>query len=104
VLECVSPLENDPTWVLASLRHEKLSPGPMRAGSITEEDVGFLGLRMRYVWEVTHYEPPAAFAVQSVSGSFPSTISLLLESFDGATELTLAGGAQLRGVYRLMVP
>jgi hypothetical protein len=76
----------------------------MHVGSITEEDVGFLVRQMRYVWEVTHYEPPATFALRSVSGPFASTISLQLESFDGgATKLTHVGDAQLRGVYRLMV-
>jgi uncharacterized protein YndB with AHSA1/START domain len=39
VFDYVSTPENDPTWVPASLRHEMLSPAPMRVGSITEEDV-----------------------------------------------------------------
>lgn len=60
VFEYASTPENDPTWVVASLRHEMLSPGPMRVGSITEEDVGFMGWRMRYVWEITRYEPPTS--------------------------------------------
>ena len=105
VFEYVSTPENDPRWVLASLRHEKLSPGPMRVGSITEEDVGFLGRRMRYVWEVTQYEPPAAFALRSISGPLPSTIRLQLGSLDGGgTVLTLVAAARLRGVYSLMGP
>ena len=105
VFEYVSTPENDPRWVLASLRHEKLSPGPMRVGSITEEDVGFMGLQMRYVWEVTHYQPPTDFALRSVSGALPSIIRLRLESLDGgATGLTLVGEARLRGVYGLVAP
>ena len=55
VFEYVSTPENDPTWVPASLRHQKISPGPLRVGSITEEEVAFLGRRMRCVWEVCHY-------------------------------------------------
>ena len=50
VFDYVSTPENDPTWVPASLRHEMLSPAPMREGSITEEDVWFLGRRMLYAW------------------------------------------------------
>jgi uncharacterized protein YndB with AHSA1/START domain len=30
VFEYVSSSENNPTWVPASLRHKKFSPGPMR--------------------------------------------------------------------------
>ncbi len=105
VFEYVSTPENDPTWVPASLRHEMLSPGPMRVGSITEEDVGFLGRRMRYAWEITQYEPPTAFALQSISGPIPATICVLLEPLDGAhTKLTLVAEVQLRGVYKPAEP
>jgi hypothetical protein len=102
--EYVSTPENEPTWVPVSLRHEKISPGPLRVGSITEEDVEFLGRRMRCVWEVWHYEPPSAVAWRTVSGPLPATIHLLLESLDSGTELTLVVDAQLRGVYKLMGP
>jgi hypothetical protein len=104
VFEYVSTPENDPTWVPASLRHQKISPGPLRVGSITEEDVAFLGRRMRCVWEVCHYEPPSAFTARTLSAPLPATIHLLLESVDSATELTLVVDAELRGVYKLMEP
>ena len=80
IFEYVSNPENDPRWVPASLRHEMLSPPPMRLGSITEEDVWFLGRRMCYAWEITHYKPPSTFALRSVSGAIPATIRVLLES------------------------
>jgi Polyketide cyclase / dehydrase and lipid transport len=104
VFEYVSTPENDPTWVPASLRHHEISPGPLRVGSITEEDVAFLGRRMRCVWEVCHYEPPSAFTARTVSGPLPAAIHLLLEPLDNATEITLVVDAELRGVYRLMGP
>ncbi len=105
VFEYVSTPENDPTWVPASLRHEKLSPGPMRVGSITEEDVGFLGRRMRYAWEITQYEPPTAFALRSILGPIPATICVFLESLDGArTRVTLVADMQLHGAYKPMEP
>ena len=103
VFEYVSTPENDPTWVPASLRHEMLSATPMRVGSITEEDVWFLGRRMRYAWEITQYEPPTAFALRSISGPIPATIHVLLESLDGARiKVTLVAEVQLRGVYKPM--
>ena len=103
VFDYVSIPENDPTWVPASLRHEMLSPAPMRIGSITEEDVWFLGKRMRYAWEITHYEPPTVFALRSISGQIPATIRILLESVDGAcTKVILIAEVQLRGVYKPM--
>ena len=65
VSEYASTPQNDPTWVVASLRHEMLSPAPMRLGSITEEDLGFMGWRMRCVWEITHFQPPTDFACEA---------------------------------------
>jgi uncharacterized protein YndB with AHSA1/START domain len=35
VFEYVSTPENDPTWVSASLRHQRTTPGPMRVGTTT---------------------------------------------------------------------
>ena len=103
VFEYVSTPENDPTWVPASLRHEMLSPAPMRVGSITEEDVCFLGRRMRYAWEITQYDPPTVFALRSVSGPIPATIRVLLESLDSARiKIILVAEVQLRGVYKPM--
>src|SRR5919112_6335419 len=103
VFDYVSIPENDPTWVPASLSHEMLSPAPMRVGSITEEDVWFLGRRMRYAWEIIQYEPPTAFALRSVSGPIPATIRVLLESLDGVrTKVILIGEVQMRGTYKPM--
>jgi uncharacterized membrane protein len=103
VFEYVTTPENDPTWVPASLSHEMLSPAPMRVGSITEEDVWFLGRRMRYAWEITYYEPPSTFALRSVSGPIPATIRVLLESLDGVrTKVILIGELQMRGTYKPM--
>jgi uncharacterized membrane protein len=103
VFEYVTTPENDPTWVPASLSHEMLSPAPMRVGSITEEDVWFLGRRMRYAWEIIQYEPPTAFALRSVSGPIPATIRVLLESLDGVrTKVILIGELQMRGTYKPM--
>jgi uncharacterized protein YndB with AHSA1/START domain len=103
VFDYVSSPENDPTWVPASLRHQMLSPAPMRLGSITEEDVWFLGRRIRYAWQITHYEPPSTFSLRSISGPIPATIGVLLEPLDGGrTKVILLGEVQLRGVYKPM--
>jgi hypothetical protein len=105
VFEYVSTPGNDPMWVPISLRHEKISPGPMRVGSITEEDVGLLGRRIRYAWEVTRFEPPTTFSLRTVSGLLPATISVRLKPLgSGGTELTLVADAELHGVWKLMEP
>jgi hypothetical protein len=60
---------------------------------------------MRYVWEITQYEPPTAFALRSVLGPIPATIRVLLESLDGArTGVTLVAAVRLGGAYKPMEP
>jgi hypothetical protein len=103
IFDYVSTPENDPTWVPASLRHEILSPPPIRVGSITEEEVWFLGRCKRYAWEITQYEPPSTFALRSISGPIPATIRILLEPLNGGrTKVILVGEVHLRGVYKPM--
>jgi hypothetical protein len=105
IFDYVWTLENDLRWVPASLSHEMLSPASMRVGSITEEDVGFLGRPMCYAWEITQYEPPTVLALQSISDPIRATIRVLLESLDGApTKVILVAEVQLRGVYKRMEP
>ncbi len=87
VFEYVSTPENDPTWVSASLRHERTSPGPMRVGTTTEEDVRFLGRTATYTWEVTEYEPPTVVAYRATSGLLPgAVVRLSLEPVEGGTK------------------
>jgi hypothetical protein len=62
--------------------------------------VEFLGQRLRYVWEVTRYDPPTAFALRTVFGPLRPTIRLLLEPLGSGTRLTLVADVELRGVYR----
>ena len=100
VFQYVSTPENDPTWVSASLRHQRTSPGPMGVGTTTEEDVKFLGRTSRYTWEVTEYEPPTIVAYQATSGLLPGTVvRLRCEPVDGGTRLTHAVDLEPRGIY-----
>src|SRR5438552_11563240 len=104
VFAFVSTPENDPKWVPVSLRHEKTSPGPMKVGTRTEEDLTFMGRGMRYVWEVTAYNPPHLLAYRTISGAMPFTLRLALEPAGSATRLTLGSEVELPGVLKLASP
>jgi uncharacterized protein YndB with AHSA1/START domain len=106
VFEYVSTPEKDPTWVSASVRHERTSAGPMRVGTTTEEDVKFLGRTAMYTWEVTEYNPPTVIAYRAASGLLPGTaIRLRLEPVEGGTKLTHAVDLEPSGIYyRALAP
>ena len=101
VFEYVSTPENDPTWVSASIRHKRTSPGPMRVGMTTEEDVKFLGQTATYTWEVTEYEPPTVVAYRATSGLLPgAVVRVRCEPVEGGgTRFTHAVEIEPRGIY-----
>ena len=99
VFEFVSTPENDPTWIPASLRHERTSPGPMRAGMTTQEDMKFFGLAATYTWEVSEYEPPTVLAYRATSGLLPIVIRLRFDPVEGGTKITHAIHTEPRGIY-----
>ncbi len=100
VFEYVSTPENDPTWVSASLRHERTSPDAPHVGMTTEEDVKFLGQQATYTWEVTEYDPPTVIAYRATSGPLPgAAIRLRLEPVEGGTRLRHAIDLEPRGIY-----
>jgi uncharacterized protein YndB with AHSA1/START domain len=68
LFEYVSIPENDPTWVSASVRNQRTSPGPMRVGMTIEEDVKIFGRTSRDTWEVSEYEAPTVIAYRATSG------------------------------------
>ena len=100
VFEYVSTPENDPTWVSASIRNQRTSPGPMRVGMKTEEDVKIFGRTSRDTWEVTEYEPPTVIAYRATSGLLcGGVVRLRCEPVEGGTRLTHAVEYEPRGIY-----
>lgn len=104
VFEYVATLENDPTWIPSSLKHERSSPGPMRVGMTTHEDQKFFGRTSRDTWEVTEYEPPTVLAYRGTSGQLPNVIRFRFEPVDGATRITHAIDMEPRGIYKALAP
>jgi uncharacterized protein YndB with AHSA1/START domain len=100
LFEYVSTPENDPTWVSASIRNQRTSPGPMRVGITIEEDVKIFGHTSRDTWEVTEYEPPSVIAYRATSDLLSGgVVRLRCEPVEGGTRLTHAVEYEPRGIY-----
>ena len=91
-------------WVPVSRRHVKTSPGTMQVGTRTEEHLQFMGRGMRYVWEVTAYQPPHLLAYRTISGPLSVTIRLALEPAGSVTRLTLGSEVELPGLLKPASP
>jgi uncharacterized protein YndB with AHSA1/START domain len=101
VFEYVSTPENDPTWVVVSLRHQRTLPGPMRVGMTTQEDLKFLGRTSRDTsWEVIEYEPPTVVAYRATSGlASGAVVRVRCEPVEGGTRLSHAVEYEPGGIY-----
>jgi uncharacterized protein YndB with AHSA1/START domain len=74
--------------------------GPIGEGTRIRETRRFVGREFRVVHEVTAYDPPHRFDVQSVEGPLPLTISHTLEPSGGGTHLEVVGEAKPKGMLR----
>jgi uncharacterized protein YndB with AHSA1/START domain len=100
LFEYVSIPENDPTWVSASVRNQRTSPGPMRVGMTIEEDVKIFGRTSRDTWEVSEYEAPTVIAYRATSGLLSGgVVRVRCGPVESGTRLTHAVEYEPRGIY-----
>jgi uncharacterized membrane protein len=104
VFDFVHDLANDALWQSTLVESEKLTEGPLRAGSRVREIRRFLGIRVESGYEVTEYEPPTRSAVNATSGPVPFTGSYVLEPLDGSTRFTVHGDIEGHGFFKLAEP
>jgi uncharacterized protein YndB with AHSA1/START domain len=87
-----------PEWQGSAL--SAAAEGPLGEGTRIRETRRFVGREFRVVNEVTAYDPPHRFDVQSVEGPIPLTISHTLEPSGGGTHLEVVGEAKPKGMLR----
>ena len=74
--------------------------GAVGGGARFRETRRFLGREFRVVHEVTAYDPPNRFDIESVEGPMPLNISHMLEPSGGGTHLEVVGEAKPKGMLR----
>jgi uncharacterized membrane protein len=104
VFDFVHDIANDPLWQTTIVEQEKLTEGPLRAGSRIREVRRFLGIRVETTYEVTEYEPPKRSAITMISGPVPFSGSYALEALDGSTRFTVQGDIEGHGFFKLAEP
>jgi hypothetical protein len=96
---------NDRQWIGALRCVRTLTDGPVGAGTRVERVAGFLGRRIRYVNEITEYEPGRRLAMRSVEAPFPMTVAYDFEPGDGGgTLVRITAGGDPGRVFALAGP
>ena len=97
--------DNDPTWITGIVEARMLTEPPLAEGTQVLRVATFLGKRIEYINQVTHYDPEASLSMRSIKGPFPMVVQYdFEEAFGGGTlaRVTLEGEAT--GFFRLAGP
>jgi carbon monoxide dehydrogenase subunit G len=100
VFSFVSDPANLPSWQTAVVEVRR-PEGEIAVGSRFGETRHFVGKRFKTTVEVVELERDRVFAIRVVDGPLPITIRHLFAPEEGATRVTIAGEAELRGAMRV---
>ena len=98
----LTDIEGLPEWQGSAV--SAAAEGEVGEGTRIRETRRFLGREFRVVHEVTVYDPPHRFDVESVEGPMPLSISHTLEPSGGGTRLEVVAEARPKGMLRFAAP
>jgi uncharacterized protein YndB with AHSA1/START domain len=100
VFSYVADPANLPSWQ-STVVEVRRPEGEIAVGSRFGETRNFVGKRFQTTVEVVELERDRVFGIRVVDGPLPITIRHLFAPEDGATRVTIAGEAELRGAMRV---
>lgn len=98
VFAALTNIDRLPEWQASAV--SAAAEGPLGEGARIRETRRLMGREFHVVHEVTSYDPPHRFDVQSVEGPIPLSISHTLEPSGGGTLLEVVGEGKPRGMLR----
>jgi uncharacterized protein YndB with AHSA1/START domain len=87
-----------PEWQNSAISAE--AEGPLGTGTRIRETRRLMGREFHVVHEVTAYDPPHRFDLESVEGPLPLTVRHTLEPSGGGTHLEVVGEGNPKGMLR----
>jgi uncharacterized protein YndB with AHSA1/START domain len=90
-----------PEWQISATRVDV--EDAVREGTQFRETRRFMGRDFRTKLEVTAYEPPRRFDLESLDSPLPLNVSHVLEETDGRTRLHVTAEARVSGLKRFAV-
>jgi uncharacterized protein YndB with AHSA1/START domain len=105
VFEFVTKPENDAQWFFGAESRDHTPGEPAGVGSTSQSEFRFLGVGLTVDWEVIEYDAPSMIKVKSIKGPVSVEAGYTLEAVtEGQTKVTVAGEADLAGVFDLAEP
>ncbi len=104
VFNFVSNYQNSPRWVSGTMKHEKITPGPIGVGTVIHTTGRAAGLRVEATRIVTAYEPPVKYAFTSDYREAPFTTTFFFEPMQTGTRLTVMVEGEPAGLFKAAAP
>ena len=104
VFRFVANYENDTSWRQRVTKMTQSPVGETRQGTMTHEEMDFLGRRYVTIARVTAFEPDHRLDWASVEATTPASGWRLVQPERGGTRFSQVIQANLQGVYRLLAP
>lgn len=105
VFAYLSNFENNPKWQSGMVSARFTSSGPLQVGSTYSQEARFLGRPVISEFEVVEYMPEKRIKITSTSGTFPITVTRLVEpDEEGGSRVSAVVEGDASGVYRLAEP
>jgi uncharacterized membrane protein len=93
--------ENDMQWESDVSDVEQTSEGPMGVGATYRGVIHFLGQRLEWASEVTHFEPNERVHFKLAAGPLDLEESCTFEPVEGGTRVTVVYGGDPGGFFKL---
>jgi hypothetical protein len=95
---------NDPAWIGGVKSAERLTEGPMSAGSRVRRLGSFLGRPIEWVMDVVELVPARRMAMHAIRSPFPMDVTYGLAPAATGTRASIRIRGEARGMYGLMGP
>ena len=104
VFSYIANFENNPKWQSGMQEANFTSEGPLAIGSTYAQKARFLGRQIDSTFEVVDFEPGRLVKITSTSGSFPITVTRVVEAAEGGSEVSAIVEGDASGFFKIAQP
>ncbi|AUZ35604.1 ATPase [Arthrobacter sp. PGP41] len=101
VAEYAANPDNAPQWYVNIHSSQRLTDGPIGAGSKVAFTAKFLGRELSYTYEFVEYVPGEKLVMRTAQGPFPMQTTYTWTDDDGGTRMSLGNTVSPSGFSRL---
>jgi uncharacterized membrane protein len=104
VLDYIANFENGPAWQSGITSARLITPPPLAVGSRYQQDARFMGRPIQTTFEVVEYQPGRMVKIDTVSGSFPITITRAVRAEGEGCVVSAIVEGEAGGFFKLAEP